>query len=302
MRTKHQKNALWTGKRGSAYAGVQAYAYAPDMFHVLSRTLLILLLPFIAMTGWMLMFEDQYIYFPSQDVLLTPADVGLSFTEHQFRTQDDVGLHSWWVPGSGSRYTILHFHGNAGNISHRLHLHQRWHEMGLGVFAVDYRGYGKSGGDISEDGLYEDARASWRYLTSELGVPASQIIIAGRSMGCAVATELAGKVRPAGIVLETPFTNVPDLARAIYPWLPVSFLIRTKLETLARVGQLHLPMLLISAADDEIVPAGMAEKIFSEANEPKTRVALPGGHNGFDTVSEKAYVTAWKAWLATLPE
>lgn len=277
-----------------------------NMGWVLSRLLIILAGSVALVSGWMLMFEDGYIYFPSRDMLHTPADVGLSFTEHRFTTQDDVSLHGWHMPHTAARHTVLHFHGNAGNISHRLHLYQRWHKMGLGVFAVDYRGYGKSSGKPSEDGLYEDARASWQHLTAKLGIPASQVIIAGRSLGCAVAAQLAvnlgDRTRPAGIALETPFTNAPALARIFYPWLPVSLLMRTKLETLGRVGQIRLPLLLISAENDEIVPAGMGKTIYAAANEPKTFVTLSGGHNGFDTFSEKAYVTAWKKWLTTLSE
>jgi len=272
------------------------------MIKALSRLLMILVGTIVCISGWMLMFEDQYIYFPEKAVLHAPSSVDLDYRTIHPVTRDGVTLHGWHIPHPGARYTVLHFHGNAGNISHRLHLYQRWHKMGLAVLAVDYRGYGKSGGNISEDGLYEDARASWQYLTTKLGIPASQIIIAGRSLGCAVAVQLAIEAKAAGLVLETPFTSAPALARTFYPWLPVGFLMRTKLETLGRVGQIKIPLLIISAENDEIVPAGMAEEIYAAANEPKTLVTLPGGHNGFDGISEKEYIAAWTRWLATLPE
>jgi len=248
------------------------------------------------------MFEDRYIYFPEKEVLYTPSSVGLEFRTVQPVTSDGITLHGWYIPHPAARYTVLHFHGNAGNISHRLHLYGRWHEMGLSVFAVDYRGYGQSGGTPSEKGLYEDGRASWQYLTGKLNVPAEHIILAGRSLGCAVAAQLGGEVKAAGLVLETPFTSAPDLARTFYPWLPIGFLMRTKLDTLSRIRRIHLPLLIIRAGEDEIVPAAMAEEIFSAAHEPKIFVTLPGGHNGFDGISEKEYLAAWRQWVATLPK
>ncbi|MDQ7010869.1 MAG: alpha/beta hydrolase [Mariprofundaceae bacterium] len=248
------------------------------------------------------MFEDRYIYFPEKEVLYTPSSVGLEFSTVRPVTRDGVTLHGWYIPHPAARHTVLHFHGNAGNISHRLHLYARWHRMGLAVFAVDYRGYGQSGGAPSEDGLYGDARASWQYLTGKLHVPAKRIILAGRSLGCTVASQLAIEVNAAGLVLETPFTSAPDLARTFYPWLPVGFLMRTRLDTLAKMRQTRLPLLVIRAGEDEIVPAGMAEEIFSAAHEPKMFVILPGGHNGFDGVSEEAYLAAWHKWLVTLPK
>ncbi len=272
------------------------------MLRSMSRLLLVPVLIYIGITGWMLAFEDSHIYFPDAEMLHTPADAGLPFTQHRFDTPDGVSLYAWWMPAPGSRYAVLHFHGNMGNISHRLHLYKRWHTMGLSVFAVEYRGFGKSSGQPSEDGLYEDARAGWRYLTGMLGIPPAQVIIVGRSLGCAIAADLAGKVRPAGTVLETPFTSIPDMAGYIYPWLPLSLLARTQLNTLAKVRNVHHPLLLINARDDRVVPPAMTEDIFAAAHEPKTLRTLAGGHNNFGTVSEKAYFKVWEQWLATIPE
>jgi len=272
------------------------------MLRVLSRLLLAPVLIYIGIAGWVLAFEDEHIYFPDAAMLHTPADAGLPFTEHRFSTLDGITLYAWWMPASGSRYTVLHFHGNMGNISHRLHIYKRWHAMGLNVFAVEYRGFGKSSGQPSEHGLYEDARTGWRYLTGKLGIPPARVIIAGRSLGCAIAADLAGKVRHAGTVLETPFTSIPDMAEAIYPWLPLSLLAHTQLNTLAKVREIHGPLLLINARDDRIVPPAMTEDIFAAAHEPKTLRTLEGGHNNFGTVSGKAYFHIWEQWLATLSD
>jgi len=253
-------------------------------------------------SGWMLLFENRYIYFPDREIVATPASVGLDYQPVHPVTHDGVTLHGWHIPHPHARYTVLHFHGNAGNISHRLHLYARWHAMGLAVLAVDYRGYGKSGGKPDEHGLYEDAHTSWRYLTGELGVSANRIVIAGRSLGSAVAARLAGETEAAGLVLETPFTSAPDLARKFYPWLPVARLMRSRLDTLDSIKRVRLPLLIIRARDDDIVPEGMAKKIFSTAGKPKKLVVLSGGHNDFDSLSEREYAVAWTDWLSTLSD
>jgi len=264
----------------------------------------LLLIPVLAlgiMLGYMVAFEDQYIYFPTRDVARTPAAAGLAFEEHDFLTADGVKLHGWYMPGRKDGRTVLHLHGNAGNISHRLHLYRRWHDMGLGVFAFDYRGFGQSEGEPSEEGLYEDGRAALALLLAELNIPAPRIILAGRSIGCAVAAGLAANAGVAGLALETPFTSIPDMAKEHYPWLPLGLLVRSRFDTLRAVGDVHMPLLLVHANDDDIAPAWMAARIFDAAAGPKTAIGLDGGHNDFDIVSERAYASAWKKWLNSLP-
>jgi alpha-beta hydrolase superfamily lysophospholipase len=265
------------------------------------RVLLIVALSFGALLSYMVSFEDQFIYFPSRELQQRPSDIGLQFEEIHFQAIDGERLHGWFMPREAARFTVLHFHGNAGNISHRLPLYRRWHMMGLSVFAFDYRGYGKSTGKPNEVGLYNDARAAWLQLTEKRGISRKAIIIAGRSLGAAVAAKLAGEVEAAGLALETPFTSIPDMAAYHYPMLPLRWLARSQYDIETMVKSLHMPMLLISAGNDEIVAAGMAERIFSAASEPKAQKVLAGGHNDFDIRSDKAYSKAWLNWLKQLP-
>lgn len=262
--------------------------------------LLLLLVGLLAVSALMLLFEKKYIYFPDSDIAATPAATGLPYREVRITAGDGVALHGWFIPASGARKTLLHFHGNAGNISHRLHLYRQWHQLGLNILAIDYRGYGRSGGSISEAGIYHDAEAAWQYLTSELNIPPENTIIAGRSLGAAVAAKLAIGKKAAGLVLETPFTSIREMAAEHYPWLPVRALIHTRLDTLAYVQKAGLPLLVIAATDDEIVPIAMPQRIYAEARTPKRLVQLPGGHNDFDILSETAYIEAWKNWLESL--
>jgi len=268
---------------------------------VVGSAALVAMLAFGGMLGTMLLFEEHYIYFPEAEIGRTPADIGLGFTEQRFRTADGLLLHGWYIPAAGSRLTLLHFHGNAGNISHRLPLYRQWHDLGLSVFAFDYRGYGRSEGKPSEEGLQRDARAAWQALSAIDGFSAGRTLLAGRSLGAAVAAGLASEVGAAGLALETPFTNVSEMAEHHYPWLPLRWLARSRFDTLAAVSRVHIPLLLISAEDDQIVPAGMAERILAAANAPKRHIQLPGGHNDFDMGPNDGYRQAWLAWLDSLP-
>jgi len=247
------------------------------------------------------MFEDSYIYYPTREIEHTPATYGLKFQDIHLTTEDGVALHGWLIPHAKARFTLLHFHGNAGNISHRLQLYEKWHRMGLSIFAIEYRGYGRSEGTPSETGFYMDARAAWRELVKTQKIPASQIIIAGRSLGCAVASKLATEVAAASLTLETPFTNISDMAEEHYPWmLPLRFLARTRFDTLQHISQVQTPVMIISAEEDELAPAKMSEYIYAAANEPKQLIALPGKHNDFDISSSSTYSDAWNRWLNQL--
>jgi len=261
---------------------------------------LIVALSFAALLSYMVSFEDQFIYFPDRKLQQSPSDIGLQFEDIRFQAADGERLFGWYMPHEFARFTVLHFHGNAGNISHRLFLYRRWHMLGLSVLAFDYRGYGKSTGKPEEVGLYNDARVAWLQLTEKHGIPPKAIIIAGRSLGAAVAAKLAGEVEAAGLALETPFTSIADMAAHHYPMLPLRWLVRSQYDTETMVKSLHMPLLLISAGNDEIVPSGMAERIFAAASEPKTHKVLAGGHNDFDLRSDKSYSEAWSNWLEQL--
>lgn len=249
---------------------------------------------------YMLSFENDYLYFPDKVLAQTPKDVGLVFRNVSFKSKDGITLHGWYMPHTHSRFTLLHLHGNGGNMSNRIRQYHRWHAMGLAVFAFDYRGYGKSEGAPNEAGLNADAQAAWSLLVKDYGLIPGNIIIAGRSLGCAVAAKLATKVNPAGLALEAPFTSVPDMSEAYYPWLPLRWFVKTQLSTEAAVHELRVPLLLVSAESDEIIPKGMADRVFSAHPGPKLRASLPGGHNDFDDVSAQAYFKIWRLWLNSL--
>ncbi len=182
---------------------------------------------------WGSVIERRFIYFPDRDLMADPADVGLAFEEVLFAARDGVQLHGWFVPGD-SEVTWLWFHGNAGNISHRLdNLRRLRDELGVGVFLFDYRGYGRSRGTPSEEGTYLDAEAALAYLRSRDGVDVDRIVYFGRSVGAAVAVELATRHPAYAVILESPFESIQDMARRTYPFLPVGRFLRTRYDSMA---------------------------------------------------------------------
>jgi len=256
----------------------------------------------IIILGWLyvLWLEDRSIYFPDKIIIQTPDALDLGYEDRFIEADDGIRLHAWYIPKRDARFILLHFHGNGGNISHRLQLYKLWHDMGLGVFALDYRGFGRSRGHPYESGLYADARAAWQELTGKLAVPHDQIIIAGRSLGCAPATYLAAQTDAAGLVLETPFTSLPDMAGKLYPWLPARFLVRTQFNNMKRIPDVNTPVLIMTAEGDEITPQWMGRRLFEAAHEPRQYAAFTGGHNDFNQLSGREYLRTWSIFLESV--
>jgi fermentation-respiration switch protein FrsA (DUF1100 family) len=234
--------------------------------------------------------ERQFIFFPMTQVELTPANLGIPFDDVYFMTQDGHSLNGWFIPApagdaaadtGNSDITLLWFHGNAGNIGHRVDdLALFHHLLGVNVFIFDYRGYGNSQGKPSERGVYQDAHASLAYLVDRPDVDPEHIVYYGRSLGAAVAVELALHHRPHGMVLYSPFTSLADMGAELYAFSPVRLLAGSRLDSLARIGQYHGPLLVIHGEADEIIPIEQGEHLFAAANEPKSFYPLPGvGHN-----------------------
>jgi len=239
---------------------------------------------------------------PTRAVLRTPASVGLPFEEVSLVASDGVSLHGWYLPHPGAVHTLLFCHGNAGNISHRLDSLEIFHELGLSVLIFDYRGYGKSGGVPSEAGSYRDVKAAWAFLVGEKGVPPDRVILYGRSLGAAVAAALPDRNRAAALILESAFTSVPDLAQALYPWLPARWLSRYRYDTLGSLGDLAVPLLVVHSRDDEIIPFSHGKRLFDGAPEPKQLLELRGGHNDAFLRDRDHYLAGLRRFLETLPE
>lgn len=245
-------------------------------------------------------FEWRSVYYPFRELGGTPDEVGLKFEDVLFPAPDGVKLHGWHLPADGARFTLLLSHGNGGNISHRIGKLLLLHQLGINIFIYDYRGYGRSEGRPSEAGTYRDALAACDWLAARKNTAPEQVIAYGESLGCAMAVEVAVHRRVAGVVLESPFSSVPDMARAIYPWLPLHWFCGIRYDSLSKTGRLKAPLLVFHSPTDEIVPFAQGETLFAAAPEPKRFVRLRGGHNDGYEVSEEVYRQALREFVRGL--
>jgi fermentation-respiration switch protein FrsA (DUF1100 family) len=209
-----------------------------------------------------------------------PATYGLEAQDVWFETDDGVRLHAWWVPRKKARGSVLYCHGNNGNISTRIEALQQLHRLGLNVLAFDYRGYGRSEGSPSEEGLYRDVRGAYRHLAEELGQPGRSILLFGHSLGGAVAIDAAQSLEVAGLIVQSSFTHVRGMARSLFPRSPMFLIARNQFRSLDKIPHIEGPKLFIHGTDDPTVPVEMGREMFERANGPKEWFEVPrGGHN-----------------------
>ncbi len=258
------------------------------------KFLSILLGFYLLFVGLVYAMQGRLLYLPNlpgRELAATPEDVGLRYEDVRLTASDGVALHGWFVPAGGEgRGTLLFFHGNAGNISHRLESISQFHGLGLDVLIIDYRGYGQSEGKPSEQGTYRDAEAAWRYLTDEREVAPSRIVVFGRSVGGAVGAWLAAKREAGALIVESSFSSLPALAAELYWFLPVRWLSRFRYATAEYAAAADCPVLVIHSRDDDIVPFHHGRAIYESAGEPRQFLELSGPHNGAHVLSEERYL------------
>lgn len=252
---------------------------------------------YVGLTVLVFLFQNRLLYFPTRRLVTTPAARGLAYETVDFEAADGVKLSGWFIRAESARGVVLFFHGNAGNISYRLDSIETFYRLGLSTFIIDYRGYGQSEGNPSEQGTYLDAEAAWRYLVEEREVPPDEIILFGRSLGGAVATRLAQSHRPALLILESTFTSVPDMAAGIYPFLPVRLLARIQYNTLERLPAINVPTLIVHSPNDEVIPYNHGQRLFDAAPEPKEFLRIEGGHNEGFLLSAEEYEAGLTAFI-----
>jgi fermentation-respiration switch protein FrsA (DUF1100 family) len=245
------------------------------------KPLLLLSWILVSAMGCKAPIESGFIYFPAKSVAYTPSDAGLDYEEVFLQTEDGVRICVWYLPASEHAPTMLWFHGNAGNIGDRIeHLkvyHDRWR---VNQMIVEYRGYGKSEGKVTEEGTYEDGRTAVRYLLTQRGVSSGELIFFGRSLGSAVAVQMAAEFPSAGLILEAPFASIRDMAKIHYPILGHLFPLRIHYDSIGKINRVQAPLLILHGDRDTIVPMKQGRRLFDAANEPKKFFVIKGaGHN-----------------------
>ena len=248
----------------------------------LLRILVIGVAAWVIVVAWVWLTQDRLVYFPQigRHNTATPAAARLPFEDLRLKTEDGETLAAWWVPAATEkpRGAVLLLHGNAGSIADRIMYLPHFTAMGYGVLLVDYRGYGQSTGSPSEAGTYADARTAWRWL-HERGFAAADIVLAGESLGGAVAAELAAHMQPRALLLLSTFSSVNDLGAELYPWLPVRWISRFRYDTLQGVKDYRGPVLVVHSLDDEIVPFAHAQRLHAAAGARGRLLEMRGGHN-----------------------
>lgn len=233
----------------------------------------------------MFTFQRDLMYFPDTTALLPPTKYGLDQAEIvTLSTKDDVSLASWYIsPRDEGMPVILYFHGNAGSLAGRINKIRSFAAQGMGLLAVEYRGFGGNAGRISEQGLYEDARAALKYVVGERKISGKRLILYGESLGTGVAIQLASEYKVGLVVLEAPYISTLKRAQELYPWLPVSMLMLDKFKSIQKISRLASPVLIFHNTGDNVIPIKDGRVIYAAANPPKRAIWFKhNGHTDFD--------------------
>jgi len=269
------------------------------------RIAALLSVPYAGVCAFMWLKQDRLLFIPDRQIIATPDKVGLAWEDVTLTASDGMALNAWFVPRADAKVTVLHCHGNGGNISYMGNALSEFHARGFQTLAFDYRGYGKSGGslengDLSEEAVYRDADAAWTWLVKERGVDPSTVVFWGQSMGGGVCSWLAKEHGGRALVLESTFTSMEDIGAQIYWWLPVRLLSAFDFPTNERLAALTMPVLVAHGRDDDIVPFSHSQENFAAIRGSKTFIELQGGHNGGFDVTPGAMDTA-AAFLLSSP-
>jgi uncharacterized protein len=264
---------------------------------IVIRILFIFLVSYLGILGIVYFRQDKMLYEPDKEITGNPQEIGLSYTETSFVTQDGINISGWYIPAKEEKGVVLFCHGNAGNISSCLGRIGVLNRLGLSTLIFDYRGYGQSSGRPSENGTYLDAEAGWDYLINIAKKSPARCIIYGHSLGGAIAAELALRKNPGVLVLEAAFTSVPDFGSRIYPWLPVSLISKYRYATINKIGLIKCPILIIHSPKDEMIPFEYGMQLYEKASLPKEFLEIKGEHNSGFMTSGELYQNGLKSFL-----
>jgi len=256
----------------------------------------------IAIVGIRL-YEPRLVYQPGARSV-DPPDASLALHERSvsFKAADSTSLSAWVIPAAGTAPDaswVLISHGNYGNIGYggRPQFYAWFRDLGVNLFAYDYRGFGASDGSPSEAGVYADAAAAYRYLTDSLHVPPTRIVLFGHSLGTGVTIELARHVAAAGMIVEDAYTSVVDRGQEVFPLLPIRLIARSRFASIDKIGALRLPKLFLHARNDRTIPIEHGRRLFAAAAEPKEFVELNAGHADGYTADRTRYYGAVDAFI-----
>lgn len=221
--------------------------------------------------------QRKLLYFPDKKSVLPETFTAKRMQVIKLTTSDQLRLIAWYAPAQSNQATFIYFHGNAGHLGYRMPLVNALIDRGLGVLLLSYRGYAGNPGKPSERGLYRDGRAALHYLIKR-GVKNRCIVLFGESLGSGVATKIASEYPVGGVILQSPYTSISDVAKIHYPWIWLPPWDRY--DSYSRIDQIKAPLLIIHGQEDAVVPFHLGKRLYDKANKPKRLLSLRGrGHN-----------------------
>jgi uncharacterized protein len=236
-----------------------------------------LVVGYIGFLALLYVTQRRLMYFPEVG-RVSAAAAGLPQAEDLvLDTRDGERITAWHVLPQGDGPVVLYLHGNGGALAHRAERFAALARHGVGLLAIDYRGYGGSSGSPSEAGLLIDAETAYGFAAARY--PAQRIAVWGESLGTGVAVALAAERPVARVVLEAPFTSAVDIAARHYPFVPVRLLMKDQFRSDARIGKIAAPLLILHGARDAVVPIEFGERLFALAREPKRFIRYPEGEH-----------------------
>ncbi|MCH7598415.1 MAG: alpha/beta fold hydrolase [Myxococcales bacterium] len=248
-------------------------------------------------------FVESMIFYPARGVAVTLEQLGIAGEETYFTTEDGVRIHAFYLPAPGARRALLFLHGNAGNASHRLPNAADLVRLECSVLVIDYRGYGLSEGRATEAGTYADARAGLRHLIEQRGFPESRIIVFGRSLGGAVAVDLAQDRSLAGVILESTFPSIAAIVANGPGGAWLGALAGKRFDSASKIGRIRAPLLFFHGDRDEVIDYELGRQLFDAAPQPKTFETIHGaGHNDLTQVGGRPYFERIRKFLDEIEE
>ena len=266
----------------------------------LYRSLSVALICWVVVNVFIYIQQPNMVFYPLKEIEVTPKEWDLSYEALKIKLADQTKIAGWYLPHPEADKTVLFFHGNGGNISHRGDSIYIFHKLKLNVLIIDYPGYGDSDGSPSESGLYQSADAAWQYLISDKKVNPEKIIIFGRSMGGAVAVDLASRVKAGGLILESTFSSVRDFVDIAFPILSNFLYLRYSFDSLAKIAKVNYPVLMIHSPDDAVIPFELGVKLFQGVTSKKDFLQIKGGHNDGFMQSIRPYMQTLRIFIQSL--
>jgi len=250
---------------------------------------------YVAYAALLYFGQRKLVFYPIADWVGTPDEWGLEFEDLRLSVDSDEEISAWYLPapaGADRKQVVLFCHGNAGNISHRAETALFLHHLGVACLMFDYRGFGRSDGAPGEEACYADARAAYDWLRSERGAAPADIVVLGRSLGGAVAIDLATIREVGGLVVESSFTSAHEIGRRMFRLLPIRWLLRYEFNSLSKMAAVRCPVLVTHSREDELIPVEMGRRLYKAARGHRAFFEFEGRHDAREYLHRQDYQQA----------